>query len=438
MAPPGEDIAARLDRLTITSRHLQVFAIVGLGLVVDAIDLAVMNAIAGALVHQGASIEETAPLATATAAGLGAGALLGGVGGDLFGRRPFILAGAFIVAFALLGSALSQTVAELVVWRGLTAFGLGIENVLAYGILVEFLPPAQRGRWLARLAVLGTAAAPLTLLASVYLLPSPNGWRFLLFAVCALSTLTFALRFLLPESARWLVARGRYDAADRVVTRFERAARGPLAPPAAPSEYAPNTSPPWWSAAMLTRLGLAALINVALVCATLGFVAWLPTFFAAEGRTLPAALLNSTVITAGAPVGAIIGMIATDMFERKWSAAVAALIAAAIGLGYASAPPSLALPLGFFTVVAIYAYGAIAVSGYLPELFPTPVRLRAIGLAITAGRLAAVFLPALIIVVFRAGGQAGVLGLIASVLLALAAALAIFGVRTRGRALDAI
>jgi putative MFS transporter len=188
----------------------------------------------------------------------------------------------------------------------------------------------------------------------------------------------------------------------------------------------------------LARLALAALINIALICATFGFVSWLPTFFAEEGRNLPSALMMSAIITAGAPVGALLGMLVTDLFERKWTTAAVAAIAASLGAGYALAPDTLLLPAGFATVVAIYAYGAVALTGYMPELFATPIRMRAIGVAITAGRVVAVGLPALIVVIFARFGQAGVIGMVAGVLLVLAVAVALVGVRTRGRSLDAI
>ena len=306
--------------------------------------------------------------------------------------------------------------------------------MLAYGMLIEFLPLAVRGRWMARLAVVATVAAPLALFAGAYVAPLSEGWRILLFAACALSTLTFMLRFLLPESARWLATRGRLAKASAIVARFERAAKHPYREPA--PLLGDATTSATQAGAFWARLALAAFINIALVCATLGFIAWLPTFFTAEGKDLPDALIVSSLITAGAPVGAFIGMLIIDAFERKWSAAVSAIAAAALAISYVLAPTSLLLVPGFLTVVAIYAYGAIALTSYMPELFATSVRMRAIGAAITAGRLVAIALPSLIVVIYQTYGQAGVVALVATTFLMLALALTLFGARTRGRSLD--
>ncbi len=436
MASTQASIGARLDRLPITPRHWLVFGVVGAGLVVDGVDLAIMSGINGALVAGGAGLDQVSWIATATAAGLGAGAFAGGWAGDLLGRRPVILLAAAVIALGALGAALAGGILELALWRGLTAFGLGVENVLAYGMLIEILPARVRGRWLARMAVLATTAAPLALLAGYYVLPAPDGWRQLLFGVCALSVMTFLLRFLLPESPRWLAARGRVSESEETVAAFERAApAGVEAAEDAPSAIVDH--PPVLSAAMALRVTIAALINIAVVCATLGFVSWLPSFFASEGQDVPEALLMSLIMTGGAPIGAFLGMLASDRFERRWSSAVTALIAAGAGIAYALAPGEALASLGLLTVISIYAFSAIALSGYMPELFPTPVRMRAIGLAITVGRVAAIGLPALIVFIFERAGQPGVMALIVMVLVTLAIALAIFGVSTRGQALEA-
>lgn len=437
MSSTQASIGARLDRLPITRRHWLVFGVVGAGLVVDGVDLAIMSGINGALVADGASLEEVSWIATATAAGLGAGAFAGGWAGDLLGRRPVILLAAAVIALGALGAALAGGILELALWRGLTAFGLGVENVLAYGMLIEILPARFRGRWLARLAMLATTAAPLALLAGYYVLPAPDGWRQLLFGVCALSVLTFLLRFLLPESPRWLAARGRVGESEETVAVFERTAPAALEGEAADAPSATVDHPPALSAAMALRVAIAALINIAVVVATLGFVSWLPAFFASEGHDVPKALLMSLIMTGGAPIGAFLGMLASDRFERRWSSAVAALVAAGAGIAYALAPSEALAPMGLLTVISIYAFGAIALSGYMPELFPTPVRMRAIGLAISIGRVAAIGLPALIVFMFERAGQPGVMTMIVMVLLTLAIALALFGVSTRGRALEA-
>lgn len=428
-----------LDAAPLGPAHLHLFAIVGVGLLVDSLDVFIASGISSALLHQGtASLAQLSHLAAATALGMAIGALFGGVLGDRYGRRPIILAGSAIIMAGALASAAAPSMDVLIAARFVTALGLGVENVLAYGILIEFLPVRARGTWMTGLALVATCAAPLSLVMNFYIAPLPDGWRILFAIIAGLSALTFLLRFALPESARWLAARGNDEDARKIVARFS--ANATIAATAPSADQATGALEPrtQFGPAVIARLVVAALLNVGLVSATFGFVSWLPTFFAAEGRELPSALLKAATITVGAPVGVLIGLIAADRSERKWATVMAALAAAGAGIAYALSPASMLLPLGFLVVVAIYGFGAIGVTAYMPELFATPIRMRAVGLAISGGRFTAVLVPLVTVWIFQQSGQTGVVLALAATLVIVAAAVASFGVRTRLKPLDEI
>jgi putative MFS transporter len=74
----------------------------------------------------------------------------------------------------------------------------------------------------------------------------------------------------------------------------------------------------------------------------------------------------------------------------------------------------------------------------VPELFPTALRMRAVGLCATAGRLVVIVLPLIVVPVFSAKGQAGVVSLIGLILLIETAIVLRWGVRTKGRSLESI
>jgi len=56
---------------------------------------------------------------------------------------------------------------------------------------------------------------------------------------------------------------------------------------------------------------------------------------------------------------------------------------------------------GFLLVVCIYILVALLFAIYVPELFPTDVRMRALGLCNTLGRAATIFTPFLVVFLFR-------------------------------------
>jgi len=66
---------------------------------------------------------------------------------DLFGRKPFFLLG---VAILVLGSALaglSQSMTQLIIFRGIQGFGAGMIMATAWAIIGDVFPPAERARW---------------------------------------------------------------------------------------------------------------------------------------------------------------------------------------------------------------------------------------------------------------------------------------------------
>ena len=66
---------------------------------------------------------------------------------DIFGRKPFYMAGIFVL---LLGSALcgtSQNVEQLIAFRVVQGLGAGMIMGIAFAVVADVFPPAERGRW---------------------------------------------------------------------------------------------------------------------------------------------------------------------------------------------------------------------------------------------------------------------------------------------------
>ena len=66
---------------------------------------------------------------------------------DMYGRKWLYLAG---IAVFLLGSALSgisQDMLQLIIFRGIQGLGAGILMAIAFAIIADLIPPANRGKW---------------------------------------------------------------------------------------------------------------------------------------------------------------------------------------------------------------------------------------------------------------------------------------------------
>jgi putative MFS transporter len=97
------------------------------------------------------------------------------------------------------------------------------------------------------------------------------------------------------------------------------------------------------------------------------------------------------------------------------------------------------LPLvGFFLVVSIYILVALLFAIYIPELFPTDVRMRAVGLCNTLGRTATIFTPFLVVFLFRVHGVKGVVILMIGLLVVQILVVHLYGIEPRMRRLEEI
>jgi EmrB/QacA subfamily drug resistance transporter len=66
---------------------------------------------------------------------------------DLYGRRPFMLMGAFVFIVASAFCGLAQSMPFLIVMRGIQGIGGGAMMVNAFSIVGDLYPPAKRGKW---------------------------------------------------------------------------------------------------------------------------------------------------------------------------------------------------------------------------------------------------------------------------------------------------
>jgi putative MFS transporter len=116
-------------------------------------------------------------------------------------------------------------------------------------------------------------------------------------------------------------------------------------------------------------------------------VTWLPVFFIKQGLTVATSFGYSLVMALGAPIGSAIGALTADRWGRKPTIIGASLISVVLGIIYPMISDPMLLPaVGFALTVPIYVLVALLFGIYIPELFPTEVRLRASGIVNTLGR----------------------------------------------------
>lgn len=430
----------RLDRLPISTFHYRIMWLIGIGMFFDGFDIYIAATVLGATLKSGFStFSQNALFVSATFVGMMVGSFLTGFLGDRFGRRFTYQANLLLFGLASLAAAFAPNMEVLIGLRFLIGVGLGAENVVGYSTLTEFVPARSRGRWLGLMAVFVVTGLPVASLLGYLIIPE-FGWR-AMFVIGGLGGLVvWYLRKKLPESPRWLESVGRTEEAERLLKDIEaEASRGqPLPPPAAPAP-AP------------ARLGLAALFRppllsrmiVGCICLIVintllyGFITWLPTFFIKQGLSIATSFGYSLLMGLGAPIGSAIGALTADHWGRKPTIIASSALAVLFGLIYPNVSDPTLLPLiGFALTVPIYVLVALLFGIYIPELFPTEVRLRASGICNTFGRGATIVTPFIVVALFETHGISGVMVLMIGLLILQIAVVALLGIEPRNRRLE--
>ncbi|MDB5848897.1 MAG: 4-hydroxybenzoate transporter [Rhodoferax sp.] len=204
------DVQAFLNAHKFSGYQWMIFALCFTVVLLDGFDTAAIGYIAPSLIGEwGVSKPALAPVLSAALFGLAAGALSAGPLADKFGRK-LVLTGSvlvFGVACAISGYATSLT--ELTVLRFVTGLGLGAAMPNAVTLTSEYCPDRQRAMITnAMFCGFPLGAAFGGFLAS-WMIPH-WGWRSVLhLGGAAPLLLAVAMLLWLPESVRYLVARGR-------------------------------------------------------------------------------------------------------------------------------------------------------------------------------------------------------------------------------------
>ncbi|WP_446899272.1 MFS transporter [Clostridium sp. LBM24168] len=439
-------ISEKMDYVPVSKLHYKILWLIGLGIFLDGFDVYLAGGVLGVLLKSGwSNISLNATFISVTFVGLLIGSLITGFLGDSFGRKFSYQLNLLIFGGASLIAAFSPNMIFLIACRGIMGIGLGAEIVTGYALLAEFVPSKTRGKWVSMLSLITNVSTPAAAFLGYLIIPR-FGWRWMFVFVGLFSIVVWCLRKNMPESPRWYESKGMEENAQHVVDIFygeaEKELSSSISQPDVIKKERNKKSGEFrdlFSKNMISRTIVGCAVLVAINTLIYTFVSWAPTFFLRKGINVSRSLGYTTIMMIGAPLGALIGSFIVDKLGRKWCLIVFMLIAGILGYTYASQSIMvIILTIGFFLTIIIYILLTLGLAIYVPELFPTNIRLRGSGFCNAVGRLATIFSPYGVAWILKNYDTKAVFMALGCVLIIVAFIIALLGVETKQKSLDEI
>jgi putative MFS transporter len=256
----------------------------------------------------------------------------------------------------------------------------------------------------------------------------------------------FPLPFLMPESPRWLAARGRLAEADAIVSEFENSARrsGLALPEPSPLPSLPQAGTDWRELFRGIYRRRTYMIWSLWFCAYMvlnGMITWMPTLYR-EVFKLPletSLAYGFTTSACGVVASIICALLIDRVGRRNWYATAFALGVVPLGLlamtGADTVLHVLVLVSAAYAVVQTIAFSMYL---YSAELYPTRLRALGIGCGSAWLRLGSAAGPLVVGYVSTFAGIGSVFVVFGCVLAVGAVVTWTFAVETAGKSLETL
>ncbi|MGY1604995.1 MFS transporter [Geodermatophilus sp. SYSU D00815] len=378
-----------------------------IAVLLDGFDLVVVGTVVPALqepAEWGLSGAGTTFVITIGLVGMMIGALTIGTLTDLLGRRKALIGAVASFSLFTLLCAFAPNAGTFGVLRFLAGLGLGGCLPTAIAMVNEFTRSGRSGR-ATTTVMTGYHVGAVATAALAIVVVEPLGWRWM-FVIGALPALVLVPLMLLklPESASYLVAKGRRAEAEDVARRYGLELEQPAA---AVDEHAGDSA----GATLRTlftsgwlrntvAIGVTSFMGLLLVY---GLNNWLPTIMREADYDLGAALAFLLVLNVGAIVGLLVAGAVADRVGTR-TAGIVWFAAAAVFLALLSVRLPIAglYVLVFLTGCFVFS-SQVLVYAFVSGNHPPQVRATALGWSAGAGRVGAIVGPVLTGALFAAG-----------------------------------
>ncbi|HEX9087821.1 MAG TPA: aromatic acid/H+ symport family MFS transporter [Arthrobacter sp.] len=388
-----------------------VMAIAAAALLFDGYDLVVYGTVVSSLLRDPSQIgaldaAQAGILGSYALLGVMVGALTAGAVGDFLGRRKLMLINIVWFSLGMASTAMATSIPAFGLLRFLTGIGVGALVATAGAVVAEFAPAGRRNFYNA-LVYSGVPAGGLLASLLAIVLGGVTDWRGLFMIGALPLVILFPLAYLkLPESPRWLLARGRTAEAHALSVKTgvpledgntaSGSGSGVFAlPPAAVNKagrpltgFAALTTGNYRTPTVL--LGLMSFCGLLL---TYGLNTWLPEIMGQHGYGKTYSLTFLLALNAGAVVGGLVASRSADWFGPRTVVATTFVIAAVslVLLTFDFPLPVLLVAVAFAGVGSLGTQ--VLIYGFVSNYYPTPARAAGVAWCAGFGRLGGILGP---------------------------------------------
>ncbi|MBI3595018.1 MAG: MFS transporter [Nitrospirae bacterium] len=335
--------------------------------------------------------------------GWATGGVFFGVVADYFGRTRTLIVTILIYSLFTGMAALSHTWWELMIYRFLTALGIGGEWAAGAALVAETWPEEKRAK---AAGILQSAwAAGFFMAALANLTMSRFGWRSLFLIGILPALVTLVIRFRVKEPDRWIAVNEKRIRSAEIELQFFSFFR-------------------LFEASLLKKTVIGSILAFVAVFGLWGATNWTPTLVRQllASKHLDPASVNQYVSYAvmSLNAGALIGYLAfgplADRIGRK-----GAFLLMCIG-SLVMLPTTFFSPKEYMTLLWLLPLLGFFNNGifsgfpiYLPELYPTSIRATGVGFCFNIGRIfasGAPFIKGYLGTLFGPGKAASLIGLV--------------------------
>lgn len=303
----------------LTWAHWRLMAVLVIALVIDVMKPASLGFTLPGMMNEYMVDKPTASFLPLSALiGTVVGSILWGLIADIYGRKASILLSAvFFVGTAICGAMPSLA------WNIGMCFMMGAAAggmlPVTYALLAEMMPSRHRGWSLVLVGGLGSIGGYFAASGVAALLEPIYSWRVLWLMNLPTGLTLVLLGGLIPESAKFLLARGRKEEAQQVMARFGAQAR--TTRPAEKVELAQAKATALTGHAFFGKLVALSLAAICYGLVNFGLLLWLPADLVAKGYNMK---VVSTLLAESALIALPTIFVTAWAYSRwstKWSVA---------------------------------------------------------------------------------------------------------------------